>query len=431
MRSPRFAPFAFACAALVFYPAATKALEPPNGETVVIGSAGEVIRLRSDFIAPGDQRSFPSIVGTLENELLFSARNYGSAIDPSLWTVTGDVVSPVAIANNQPLEPIVYQPSAAYAGKLYFNSGSRLSTRQAWQYDGSVAEPATDLGLSWFQDTIEFQGKLYLERYYTSQEVLVFDGSQAQGITLPAGLREVEFLYADDQRMLLSARDSTYGNELWQYDGDQFEHLLDLNPGTDSAYYSDIVAFDGALYFTASVDGIPNLWRLEQDGATQLSPTGVSATSLTVYDGELYFVSGIESGTSLWRLDGDSVEEVWRAHAEGFGFVSNLTVFNGLLYSLSNDAVHGEEIWAWDGQAARLVADLNAGPAGIMGGDPFDLQMTQLGNQLFFIPGTGAVGGELWSLTPVPEPSAVWLGILGLTAAVAGRQGIKQAGQAA
>lgn len=377
--------------------------------TPVVGSGGELLQSHTEFLTPGDAGSMPWILGEWNQRLLFLASTNGDFNDQHLWTVGSDGVQPVAIApgsmipHSRPSRPIRFQD------KLYFNIGTTLSNTRVWQFDGTVAGPATAIA-SLYRDAIIFRDELYLE--YLG--IRKFDGTTTSDIAVPEELTNIDFLYADDSRLLLQARHADYGSELWQYDGQQFELALDLVPGSESGFPLDFVSWNDELYFVGNAGESVALWRLEGSSAVQISPAGVGASKPVVFNGKLHFVGREDNLAALYQYDGNSVEPVWIPSTDQHSFISNLFVDGDLLYSLTNDRVLGEEVWVWDGTTGRRVADLDPGESGIMGGDPFDIGFTRAGNSIYFLPNTLPGGNELWSLTPVPEPHAAALMLAGL-----------------
>ena len=92
------------------------------------------------------------------------------------------------------------------------------------------------------------------------------------------------------------------------------------------------------------------------------SVPGVTAS----YNGDVYFLhnDGVH-GLELWRTDGtaestDMVSDICPGSCPGLGSATQLTVFDGRLYFAAEDGVSGIELWSTDGTtgATKMVADI-------------------------------------------------------------------------
>lgn len=126
--------------------------------------------------------------------------------------------------------------------------------------------------------------------------------------------------------------------------------------------------------------------------------------SLTNFNGTLYFsASDMNSpffpvGNEVFKTDGTPTGTVLLKDIGQMasGNPTNLTVFNGSLYFVVNDNMHGYELWKSDGTSGGtvMVKDINTTEPG--GSHPSNL--TVVGNTLFFSASDGAAnhGTELW-----------------------------------
>ncbi|MDA0171481.1 hypothetical protein OJ998_20440 [Solirubrobacter taibaiensis] len=177
--------------------------------------------------------------------------------------------------------------------------------------------------------------------------------------------------------------------------------VRDLRTGAGSGSPHDLVAFKGALYFTAAdntglglwrtdgtdvtlvqrIDGgagfavvgnvlylplLDTLWRT--DGGTPTPVKNVRASGLTAFGGQLYF---IVNGQELWRSDGTAVGTV---PVRTFTTLRSLTAAGPFLYLVADNA-----LWRTDG-----TTTLNLGTSA-------PTMLTAFGGQLIF----AANGGEL------------------------------------
>jgi ELWxxDGT repeat protein len=126
--------------------------------------------------------------------------------------------------------------------------------------------------------------------------------------------------------------------------------------------------------------------------------------SLTNFNGTLYFsadsrnASNFAVGNEVFKTDGttDGTVLLKDIGQGGPGNPTNLTVFNGELYFVITDNIHGFELWKTNGTDAGtvMVKDINTTEAG--GSHPSNL--TVVNNTLFFTADNGATnnGEELW-----------------------------------
>ena len=92
-----------------------------------------------------------------------------------------------------------------------------------------------------------------------------------------------------------------HGTELWKFSAGIASMVKDITVGTSGTYISDMVDYNGKLYFVASST---DLWVT--DGTTAgttkitINPTGGSSVSdLVVYNNDLYF--GADEGTGMGK----------------------------------------------------------------------------------------------------------------------------------
>lgn len=123
--------------------------------------------------------------------------------------------------------------------------------------------------------------------------------------------------------------------------------IKDINPGTGNGNPSQLIEYNGKIYFKAS------------DGT-----------------------SGAASGTELWQSDGTwqgtKIVEDYRAGTASFN-PQNFIVFANKLFFQGNDGINGAEIFSFDGSAISLFADIKSGT-----GSSVPQNFTIIGNNLFF-----------------------------------------------
>ncbi|TGN38962.1 ELWxxDGT repeat protein [Marinobacter confluentis] len=229
----------------------------------------------------------------------------------------------------------------------------------------------------------------------------------------------VELLTALDGTLYFRADDGTSGSELWRSDGTESGTYMvrDINPealegfnpdkpenATQGSSPSNLTAFGGVLYFTAS-NGTQayELWRSDgteggtymvkdiDPGADSSSPRG-----LTAFDGALYFVANKETDNpGLWRSDGtESGTELVTDTSPSPRGTDYMTAFDDAIYYKANDGTNGFELWRSDGSegGTLMVKDIN--PA--VGANSSPENLTVFDGALYFSADDGVYGRELW-----------------------------------
>jgi len=224
--------------------------------------------------------------------------------------------------------------------------------------------------------------------------------------------------------------------------------LLDINPGTDHSYISNVYAGGGLLFFRAYRPGsgyepwrsdgttagtfmieemragtnssLPAAWcALDRDvifSAASDTDTGLFVTQGVASDvtlvktgfaiwgtesvamGGQVYLAGSEVGDGgdkeLWKTDGATSVRVKDINPGAVSsYPEDLVAIGTTLYFTANDGTHGVELWSSDGTAAgtSLVQDIYPG---LLPSSPDDL--TAVGDRLFMQADDGAHGGELW-----------------------------------
>jgi ELWxxDGT repeat protein len=201
--------------------------------------------------------------------------------------------------------------------------------------------------------------------------------------------------------------------------------VLDINPGPDSSYLSEMVAIGSTTYFTADdgVNGV-ELWKsdgtaagttlvkdiypgqgrfFDEIGRVSYGPNSSSPSNLTYVNGTLFFVATEgTTGRELWKSDGTAagttlVKDIFPGRNSPYprysSYPSDLTNVNGTLFFAADDGKTGRALWKSDGTAAgtTLVKDMAQGSGGY---DPGYL--TNVNGTLFFQASDGTHGAELW-----------------------------------
>ena len=188
--------------------------------------------------------------------------------------------------------------------------------------------------------------------------------------------------------------------ELWSSDGSRAgtSRVVDLKPGA-SDDVSLLWVLEDALVFLAR-DGSHGLEPHATDGtATVLladTVPGPMGALGPVHLGELGGVLYLHNGADTWATRGTpSTTHVVPGGPEVTLAAPQLAEGAGVrlgseLLLAANDVTHGRELWAFDGQTSRLVADLE--PAGSSA--PYGFVST--GGPVYFLASTAATGHEVW-----------------------------------
>ena len=221
------------------------------------------------------------------------------------------------------------------------------------------------------------------------------------------------------------------GEEMWMSDGTpEGTTVFDLatygfGNFNDSSYPDEFTVIGDTLYFSAhssnNSTGVNspgrNLWKSDGTVSGTVMVKDIipnynggnnrgaynALTDLTAFEDTLYFfvddgaAYGYGSyGNELWKSNGTNAGTVMvkdiNSGVDGSSGV-NLTVVGNTLFFLADDGINGEELWKSDGTNAGtvMVKDINNG---VDGSSPSEL--TAVGNTLFFYADDGSNGKELW-----------------------------------
>jgi ELWxxDGT repeat protein len=214
-----------------------------------------------------------------------------------------------------------------------------------------------------------------------------------------------------NQLFFQATNSATSGIELWVTDGTAGgEMLIDIVGGVWSSHPTDLVAFNGRVFFQAStVDEGAELWSSDgsESGTAMVADIAIGYNvssdpmNLVPAGDQLFFIAS-EDGTSnydLWVYDGAEVRKV---KAEGTPSILESVAFDGKLFFKANDPEAGNELWVSDGTdvGTHLVKDIYPGTHTV-GEDtfPYSSEPTELtmgGDFLFFNADDGAHGPSLW-----------------------------------
>jgi ELWxxDGT repeat protein len=194
---------------------------------------------------------------------------------------------------------------------------------------------------------------------------------------------------------------------LWRINGKAATRIAPPAGAPELFGISDLVVFDGALYFEAQPQDDIRTWLYRSDGSetgtVALTPIGESYGQIDFQPlglgGKLYFTATTpELGEELWVSDGTAAGTHLfldlRKGAAGSRPLL-LSVAAGRLFFAADDGEHGVELWSTDGVAAHtaMVADIAPGPLSAWPGRP-----VLAGGTLYFAAEDGIAGSELWAV---------------------------------
>ncbi len=226
----------------------------------------------------------------------------------------------------------------------------------------------------------------------TGSELYVSDGtaqgtSQLDDLNPGGGSGALSIIAAGLDGVVFQANDGASGIELGVSNGEPSgTRLLDVAEGTLSADIGEAVDVAGTLYFVAQGD----LWKSDGTASGTALVKDFSAFAnpgqLTNIAGTLYFVAegALSQGRELWKSDGTAAGTVLVKDilpGSGSSDIESLTSFDGALYFVADDGVHGKELWRSFGlpETTLLFREFAAGTA------DRSLQLLPLGAQLFVL----------------------------------------------
>lgn len=257
-----------------------------------------------------------------------------------LWKTDGTEAGTQLVADVNPGELSSF-PTYLYAFQdaLYFAAAGEGEDVELWKSDGTadgtelVSNIHADEGFSSFPESFfEFNEELYF---------IAADGLAADGIisshlyktngtesgTVRVADERLTVRFTDELPNVFEFKDHLYYGgindlgswELYRTNGTpgQSELVLDL-AGAFSSAPTDLIEFQGQLYFAANDDSGRQLWRTngepgEANVAIRLTSidndtVGAFPTEFTVYNNELFFNAHDGQTFQVWRLNGEDPE---------------------------------------------------------------------------------------------------------------------------
>jgi ELWxxDGT repeat protein len=394
---------------------------------VTDGTAGNVTAL-----TPADSTQLPAGLIVAGKYVFFWESGVGVGQVPTLLRTDGTQAGTMALHAFPDPNALVGAPLVALGSRVFFPAHDSSGIEQLWVSDGSPSGTMLSLSVPDASPYLPITklaaagGKLYfVASAGDGNRIYVSDGTPAgtsiilTGNFNPALSPSLEFTQVGSLVFFV-----LNGSDLWRTDGTQggTGFVASLPAGVQPADVRDLIAFNGNVYyFATTVDGRS---LVRSDGTApgtrvvRSFPHWAGQSFLTSFNGRLFFVAddGIH-GSELWTSDGTTAGtqifvDLWPGPTGSSP--SGLAAAAGQLFFAADDGVHGSELWASDGTSTgtHMVEDLAPG-ANSSSPDQF----TQLGPLLLLAADDGVTGRELWALplnsTASCSPSQTHLCLLG------------------
>lgn len=344
-------------------------------------------KTRPVYVLPAPEPgSNPQNLSESGGKLLFTAED-GQTL--GLWSSGGTQESTVPV----PVPGLDWSEASDFtraADVVFFQVGNGNGDRDLWRTDGTVQGTVKLAHLPHPAALVPFQGALYA---FSGREVWRSSGTVAGTVKtgdLPPNVTLVYTATSGPNGIYLKLLASNRA-ELWFMNGSPggAHRFLDSDVGGEDPRFTAVGAW---MYFTFNL----RLWRTDGTaGGTALVEglPDVNFLKLVSNQGALYFAT-VRGTRQLWRTDDTTADLIAEFPVQtGYGFLFNLTPFNGKIFFSAADEVHGIELWATDGTPAGtgLVRDLMPGPI-----SSFPSGFTVADGRLFFAAGDDLHGIELW-----------------------------------
>ncbi len=296
--------------------------------------------------APGS--ASPQSLTVFGNALYFKAND--GVTGEELWKSDGTEAGTIQVrdinpgaGSSQPLRLTVFRNIFVFdSAGIYFSANDGVNGVELWRTDGSEAGT-----------------------------IMVKDINPDAGNSVPMNLKAI------GNTLYFSANDGVNGTELWKSDGTEAGTVMvrNINPAavtvnTGHSNPGEFAEFGGVLYFGATTDIGRELWKsdgteagtglvrnINEDVEADSYPEGFIA-----FNGALYFsASGgdLTVGRELWKTDGTEIGTVLVRNINpapgASSFPGMFFPLNGALYFGATDGVNGYELWTTNGTESGTV----------------------------------------------------------------------------
>lgn len=287
----------------------------------------------------------------------------------------------------------------AFNNRLYFTGYDPTANNELWTSDGTeagtfrVADLNSGAASGMPGHYIAGVGVFY---FVTSNTLWRSDGTGGGTQLVKSfvainrnGIFGKPSLFLNNQTLYFSATVGSSNNyELWKSDGTDPGTILvrDINTGTNvSSFPEGFVSYGGSVYFSAQTSATGyELWKTDGTQAGTVLVRDISSgnnsssvSDLVEFQGELYFAASSSSGRELWKTDGTAantilVKDIAQPYSGGGLTNSNPTTllpFANKLLFLADDGLRGVEWWESDGteSGTHVMVDINQQTTSITG----------------------------------------------------------------
>lgn len=324
---------------------------------------------------------------------LFLVVVFSSAQQPELVKDINALLSPNIPTSNQAM--------AEANGKLFFvNERGYLSVYDGTDFEEFPVSRATNFNAFgtktiFIAETNDTGRELW---YYENGEVHVLDINEGSATSNPGHLT----VFGDE--LVFQATDGTSGPEFWAYDGATLtlHELIDGTTGSEPEY---MVAYGSEVVFFATEGSTYGQELYGYDGADiylirDIRPGSVGSLGSTfpyfeLHSGSLFFVASDGTGNELWEYDGTNVTKI-DINPSGGSTPRYLTSFNSRLYFTASTATYGYEFYEFDGENVALIEDIRPGSGSSVPGATNRTKYPIVGNNLYFEADDGTNGKDLY-----------------------------------
>jgi ELWxxDGT repeat protein len=299
---------------------------------------------------------------------------------------------------------------------LYFFADDGVSGTELWKYNGIAApklvkETKTGTAGLQYPSTIVFlNDKLYFFDHNGSMEFWQYDVYSAamKKLNVPTTISSFSNesdIIAFNGKIYFTALGAGTGWEVWQYDPvtDAFSVAFDIRLGSGSSNPGDYKVINNKLYFSVSYQDS----LFEFDGVSPLKGIALAyqssgRSSITEYNQKIYF-SGRDAvfGRGHFAEYDPATKKVKKIavlnHKTGTSGQHSFTEYLGKLYFSGQDSTNTESLWEYDGiSTPKLITKL----AGTTGGQIF-IYLHAMNNGVYFIAGQASPSGpEVYKYDP-------------------------------
>lgn len=239
-------------------------------------------------INPGSNSSYPSQFTPFNGKIYFSASTTGIfdnepfVYDPA--TNTASQLAQISPSTSNGSNPSCF---TVLNNKLYFLANDATHGNELYSYDGTTAPvrltdfaPGTLSGiynLGGYNNYLLFDGAP--DGVYSNSHLYKYDPATSTTTFInnisPFGYQNAHPFTIYNNKAYFAGTDSAHGGELWVYDGNTANIVMDLYPGSISSFSNyalpnEIVVYNGSLYMNqlSSTSG-PELYKYNSDVSVQ------------------------------------------------------------------------------------------------------------------------------------------------------------------